>query len=1801
MPGALWGSASEDVNDTIDGGDGNDVIFAGQGNDVVQGGVGQDFILADAGRDSVHAGAGNDFVSGGPDADLLFGDNGNDLIVGGFATDTDTSPTGQSTAARNSLIADAFAELVLGPGSTAEKLLAFLQARQTFVDAAGTLLLDTNDDLYGGAGNDLLIGDTGSDRQFGGYGNDVILGYRIGDPDPLDPEHIEGGPDDDFLCGASGVDQIVGGVTDNDFGGSILSGLLDALSQTSGTVLSGGWNVASCSSAPVPDTVAVGKIEGRLFNDQNNDGLRDARESTLEGWTVNLTDAQGAVVATTITDGDGRYGFFQLYPGDYRVDAVSEPGWHQTTAGGSSLLDIERSPEASYAISADALYAVNNEGQWELRGGFGSVAMSAIVWANGRLHGIGDSDGKFYEIDPLTAGLQKLATTGVPARGGMVFSVADQSFFLSSGNTLFRFDLGTQQTSVIGSHQTDALFGLQWSSDGDLVAARGAGVFYRIDPAHGNAQQLLGVTESDLGLAGISFSKANTVPTLQSDSISVVIRPGQMASPDQIGMYLAPTVVNGVKFHDRNANGQQDSGEEGIDGWTIILYDDQGNEIASTVTREIDGVHGAYEFKGLAPGAYSVAEAMRPDWVQTTPTLGSPGAPFIAIADDGYSQTTSDLIVENEPHPVAMVHLTLNLQHAQPEQLTLALISAAGTRITLPALAGSTLDTMLSGFAGEQPNGTWTLVVADTVQGDAGRLLDWSLQFSNGSGTQPPGGSTPSPVHRCKMTASESIVVPPPGPTGVVPRITVYFGAYRLGSVSGVKFLDSNANGLRDPEEIGLGGVEIYVDLNRNGSWDRQEPKSVTEFDNAATTEDEAGRYLLVGLPPSTLPSGSLRTYDIREIVPPGYFQTTPQLMGAHTITIASGGHVDDRDFGNQVGDALGSIHGQKWHDVDGDGFRCNAPPFCDEPGLNGWTIEFYQFDSATMTQTLVATATTMSMDLNGDGLIDPVTEQGLYWIDNLPFGDYIVREQQQPGWRQTYPHPIEEYFVTVNGVVTGLDFGNTQTGGMAPDFDADGVADCDDLDLLYAALMSGSQQSQYDLNGDGIVDYQDVITWLEIAYQFNHPNSMGVTYLPGDANLDGFVDGLDFIIWNAHKFTVDANAGWCGGDFNADGFVDGADFVIWYSHKFQSSMRPQRVSAGTGTVSGIKWEDLANFGVRDPGEPGVAGVRIYVDLNSNGDWDNNDDAPEPSAVTAADGSYLITNIPLGYWNIAEVVPNGWEVTYPDEGVHLQVTVDPTATETNFGNRRLPSPGSIHGQKWHDLDGDGRRDQNEPGLDGWTIELVDALTQAVTQSQVTHSADLNMDGMIDDITERGLYWLEDVPAGDYYVREVPQDGWLQTSPSADVQISGYAIADNWLQAFVGDRSASSLRPISSIVAGPNAQPLTLQAATRDEYLYFTAWSDDAVLQGLLADLTFDADSVSNLWTGDPAIQVCATGEDHDTPLGPSTSNVARHISACEASGGWTQPAVGPFNATGFPGLVPPVPLINLEANWIWYDSGRQPGTTAPFQPGFDHDEYLIFRIPVPSRSNDYFVQVDGSAVTQIDFGNARVTYLPDGDDTIHGLDGDDDLHGDHLIDPERHPLVVSTGSRRDRLYGGRGKDRLDGQQADDLLSGGEGHDVLHGGEGVDWLEQDFDLNQSLLTNGLVTTATAGTISVDLAYTIEHARLIGGPSPNDLDARGFTVGSVELYGKGGDDRDLWGTDFADLLVGGDGSDVLMGGLGDDRYQFGAVTTSTAESDHIIELAGGGIDTVDFGQLPASDLVFVDLNTPPALAAAIRRGP
>lgn len=127
----------------------------------------------------------------------------------------------------------------------------------------------------------------------------------------------------------------------------------------------------------------------------------------------------------------------------------------------------------------------------------------------------------------------------------------------------------------------------------------------------------------------------------------------------------------------------------------------------------------------------------------------------------------------------------------------------------------------------------------------------------------------------------------------------------------------------------------------------------------------------------------------------------------------------------------------------------------------------------------------------------------------------------------------------------------------LACDFDGDGLCRLSDLNALLAEgtlalgmpiLIGGNDQ--FYLDGNGTLDLDDVDRWLSDAAS---ENGLGSPYRRGDADLNGVVDGADFLAWNAQKFNLSLR--WDHGDFDGDGVVNGSDFLLWNQGKFQPAV----------------------------------------------------------------------------------------------------------------------------------------------------------------------------------------------------------------------------------------------------------------------------------------------------------------------------------------------------------------------------------------------------------------------------------------------------------------------------------------------------------------------------------------------------------------------------------------------------------------------------------------------------------------------
>ena len=125
---------------------------------------------------------------------------------------------------------------------------------------------------------------------------------------------------------------------------------LNGMTQT--VVLSAGEfnGTLDAGLVPTPEPAGLGDF---VFEDTDGDGIQDAGEDGVSGVLVKLQNPDGTAVLdengaplTTTTDGDGKYAFTGLVPGEYKVMFVAPDGFEFTTqdAGTDDALDSDANP-----------------------------------------------------------------------------------------------------------------------------------------------------------------------------------------------------------------------------------------------------------------------------------------------------------------------------------------------------------------------------------------------------------------------------------------------------------------------------------------------------------------------------------------------------------------------------------------------------------------------------------------------------------------------------------------------------------------------------------------------------------------------------------------------------------------------------------------------------------------------------------------------------------------------------------------------------------------------------------------------------------------------------------------------------------------------------------------------------------------------------------------------------------------------------------------------------------------------------------------------------------------------------------------------------------------------------------------------------------------------------------------------------------------------------------------------------------------------------------------------------------------
>lgn len=142
-------------------------------------------------------GGGDDTITGSNASDIIYGQEGGDTIYGGSGHDTLYGGTGDDLLVGDdkpeNLAADTVADI---------KALGTDAALDAFIDSVENPDADGNDQLFGGVGNDVLLGMGGDDYLDGGAGEDAIFGGSGNDIIVYDKA-------DYLVSGGSGIDFMV--------------------------------------------------------------------------------------------------------------------------------------------------------------------------------------------------------------------------------------------------------------------------------------------------------------------------------------------------------------------------------------------------------------------------------------------------------------------------------------------------------------------------------------------------------------------------------------------------------------------------------------------------------------------------------------------------------------------------------------------------------------------------------------------------------------------------------------------------------------------------------------------------------------------------------------------------------------------------------------------------------------------------------------------------------------------------------------------------------------------------------------------------------------------------------------------------------------------------------------------------------------------------------------------------------------------------------------------------------------------------------------------------------------------------------------------------------------------------------------------------------------------------------------------------------------------------------------------------------------------------------------------------------
>ncbi len=163
-------------------------------------------------------------------------------------------------------------------------------------------------------------------------------------------------------------------------------------------------------------------------------------------------------------------------------------------------------------------------------------------------------------------------------------------------------------------------------------------------------------------------------------------------------------------------------------------------------------------------------------------------------------------------------------------------------------------------------------------------------------------------------------------------------------------------------------------------------------------------------------------------------------------------------------------------------------------------------------------------------------------------------------------------------------------------------------------------------------------------------------------------------------------------------------------------------------------WLDTNGNGIQDAGEAGIPGVSVkLLDGLGNPFLDRNGVAV--ATTTDSNGNYLFKDLPVGNYQVKFMPPAGYVISPKDQGTDDAVDsdADPVtmlspiialgSDQTNLTlDAGLFFNAGLGDRVWHDLNKNGIQDAGEPGVPNVTVNLLDAVTNAVVATTTTDAS-----------------------------------------------------------------------------------------------------------------------------------------------------------------------------------------------------------------------------------------------------------------------------------------------------------------------------------------------------------------------------------------------------------------------------------------------------------------------------------------------